>query len=69
MADQAKVIRGLQILQGYKADGVTWNCEAQHDVLYADGPDPAALGGNDAKELEDLGWCWDSGSGSWRRFT
>lgn len=67
MADQRDVMRGLEILMGYKPDGVTWNCDAQHDELFAEGPDPEALGGDDARELADRGWTWTGEC--WRRFT
>lgn len=65
--DQRSVARGLQILNGYKSDGETWECDAQHDELHATGPAPEDLSGEDAKELRDLGWLWTGTS--WRRFT
>jgi len=67
MADQQKIARGLQILNGYKPDGETWDCDAQHDEICAQGPYPDALGGDDAAELEKLGWSWTGEY--WRRFT
>lgn len=69
MADQRMVLRGLEILQSYKPDGETWNCDAQHDELFAQGPEPSALGGDDAKELEKLGFRWDNQVESWAVFT
>ncbi len=68
MADQNKVLRGLVILTGYKPDGSTWNIDAQHDELFAQGRPPDEMDTAEVQELEDLGWHW-TGEGSWRRFT
>ncbi len=68
MADQRKVLRGLEILMSYKPNGSTWNVDAQHDELFAQGRPPSEMSGEDVKELEGLGWNW-TGEGSWRRFT
>lgn len=69
MADQRSVMRGLEILDLYKPDGVTWNCDAQHDVLYAEGRPPSEMNDESVEELNKLGWQWDQEFDSWRRFT
>ncbi|MBX3216913.1 MAG: hypothetical protein KF850_33080 [Labilithrix sp.] len=68
MADQRAILRGLTILQSYKPDGETWACSVAHDEFFAQGPLPGALGGDDAKELEELLWRWDDSLDTWARF-
>jgi hypothetical protein len=66
MAKVADVLDGLAILHKYKRDGI---CDAQHDVLYADGPKPDDLETVDRAVLATLGWAYDGEASSWRRFT
>jgi len=69
MASQHDIAQGLTILNGYKPDGVTWNCDAQHDVLHATGPRPEDLSEAHKGELGKLGWRWDETLESWSTFT
>jgi hypothetical protein len=55
MVDQLKVLRGLEILQLYKPDGATWECDAQHDMLYATGLPPEDIDSSALRELRELG--------------
>jgi hypothetical protein len=69
MASQQNLTSGLTILNGYKPDGVTWNCDAQHDVLHATGPRPEDLSEAHKGELASLGFRWDSELECWSVFT
>lgn len=53
------------ILNQYKPDGVTWNCDARHDVLHATGPCPEDTEERHAVELGKLGWRWDGELECW----
>ncbi len=57
---------GLGILLKYKPDG---SCDAEHDEIFAEGPEPEAMAPEDAARLDDLGWRWDGSLGSWCKFT
>jgi hypothetical protein len=68
MADPKKIIDGLTILHGLGAE----NVDAQHDVIYVDGPDPAdqaEIAVDFVARLEELGWWWDEDGECWGRFT
>jgi hypothetical protein len=69
MGSMAAVMRGLNTLYEYKPDGETWSVDAQHDELFAHGPEPSALSDEDAKQLKDDGWTWSESHFSWHKFT
>lgn len=69
MADQNKVLRGLVILTGLKPDGVSYECNAVHDELFAAGPHPSDIDAAEVQELEALGWRWCEKEESWAVFT
>jgi hypothetical protein len=66
MAAAVKIIDGLKILLKYYPDA---EVDAQHDKLLAGGPKPEKLEETDRAELANLGWTYDIGEESWRRFT
>lgn len=58
------IFEGLSILLKYVPEG---SCCAEHDVLYAEGPQEVSP--DDRDRLLSLGWRWDVNAGSWARFT
>ncbi|HUU88144.1 MAG TPA: hypothetical protein VMX17_10380 [Candidatus Glassbacteria bacterium] len=44
------------------------NTDAQHDVLYVEGPDPSSLSQSERETLATNGWNWNEEEG-WYYFT
>lgn len=59
------VMEGLKILLKYCPNGA---CDAQHDVLYSDGPSPDKLTSDELAQLGHMFWRWDSELESWYKF-
>lgn len=66
MTKSEEIIEGLTLLADAGGNG---NCDAQHDVFYADGPAPAKCGPGLLAELTRLGWHWEDDVESWAIFT
>jgi len=60
-----RVLAGLTILSKYTPDG---SMAAEHDEIYADGPEPKDLQAGDAELLEENGWSYKEEFSSWHKF-
>lgn len=65
MAKNRDVRDGLAILGKYDPEG---NMGIGYDEIYAGGPGPEAMSGEDAKALAELGWRFDSKLPCWAKF-
>jgi hypothetical protein len=68
MATIAQLVGGLEILQEFNPGGIV---SAEHDVIYAHGPDPDEdkISKKDKRKLKNLGWYWDEKFQCWAHFT
>lgn len=66
MTAGVKVLEGLKILLKYRPRS---DVAAEHEAIYAGGPQPDQLTEDDRIELTNLGWAYDVKLTSWRKFT
>lgn len=66
MARIEKIREVLCILGNYYPLG---ECDAQHDVLYVEGPSPDKLSEGHRLRLRELNVTYDEGLSSWQVFT
>lgn len=62
MATFSEVQNGLRILAEYEESG---HVRAEHERLFAGGPPPDEMKGDDADELDRIGWLYDARQGCW----
>jgi hypothetical protein len=59
---------GLEILLSLIGPNDRAELSAEHDVLYASGPDPNTLPSETVSKLDDLGWYWSDEHECWRKW-
>jgi hypothetical protein len=64
-----RLIEGMTLLAS-KGDVQRWDIAAEHDELFADGPEPTdeAWTEDELRRLLTLGWFWDDEVDSWATF-
>lgn len=62
---QKKLLIGLQIFEKYMEEDELWYEDAEHDEIFACGPDPKELDTYDAAVLLAAGWAWDDQNLCW----
>ena len=68
MTQFQKVIQGLKIFEQYLSPKDNpGDVSAEHDMIYVGGVHPDALGGDDRKLLEAMGWEWNRSFAAWER--
>jgi hypothetical protein len=65
MAQAAKIIKALQVLEKYGPV----NVEAEHDVIYAGPEGEPEYSDVDKLALDELGWHFEADVGNWAKFT
>jgi hypothetical protein len=60
-----RILAGLTILSKYNPTG---SFSAEHDEVWASGPNPASMENDDAEVLEANGWTYDQSYDSWHKF-
>lgn len=60
------IAKGIEILVTLNPEADT---NADHDVIYCEGPHPMTLPIEIVKRLNELGWNWDNDIDAWRHFT
>lgn len=62
---QKKLLIGLQIFEKHREEDEIWYVDAEHDEIFACGPDPKALSVEDFAMLMACGWSWDDMNLCW----
>lgn len=62
---QKNLLIGLKIFDTYMEEDEIWYVDAEHDEIFACGPNPAALGGDESAILLASGWSWDEENLCW----
>ncbi len=60
-----RVYEGLAVLVKYDPNGYF---AAEHDEIFAGGPEPIRITEEDLATLKKLGWSWDESLPAWHKF-
>jgi hypothetical protein len=63
-----KIVTGLKIIEEYLSADNQGDVCAEHDEIFAHGMHIKALGGDDRRKLEAMGWLWDESLRCWKYF-
>ena len=61
-----RIKEGLEILLKYNCKDKDFS--AEHDQVWAGGPEPSELSAEDSAALDGLGWFWDEEFECWSHF-
>jgi hypothetical protein len=68
MTEFQQVVTGLKIFEEYLSKENPGELAAEHDEIFFVGVHREALGGDDRKKLEAMGWTWDKRHQHWTHF-
>lgn len=71
MASQKRLLVGLQIFDSRMTEDEydIWYVDAKHDEIFACGPKPEELTGDEITVLNCNGWTWDDMNLCWHLYT
>lgn len=69
MGRSARKVVGLaRLVLACWVTGIDFYLSAEHDQIWASGPNPSSMGSGGAETMDDLGWFWEDDTESWSTF-